>query len=741
MSPKRREFLKAAGASSIAGLAGCTGQTENRDETATDTTDIDGTTEAHTSKRETTTTGTEPDDEETPTETEPEPEDQAVIELKAGGTDIWNATDLGHFYYEELSGDFDVRVEAMSLEETSSWAKAGLMVRASLDPASQYVFAMRRPDGETTTQFRPAAGESAKGVYYNGDPLGTLELDEKPDRTWHWQRLEREGDTVRTYVSPDGEHWTLQTEFTDEVQFPETVRVGLAATSHNESEATTALFKGLDGIAPQHDIDLGDPTVEGDVRTTHPSVISLADPDISRSSLTLTADVHLGNNDSTEVRFKYRRVPDSRWTDLGTITVEENGGVEYEVTGLESRRLVQYQAFVDDGDTEFGTAVRFVSTAAPTDGDSDAEGPASAAPHDFADGFVDPAPWLDDSTPIVTITEPDADQFRRAVSADHPRVIVFETSGAVDLDGGELHISRDECWIAGQTAPSPGITLIRGDVHVEANDSVVQHLRSRPGDAGKTGTWQNGAFDVAPGTDNVVLDHLTATWSIDENLSIGYPGTGQVTVSNCLIAEALHNSLHPKGRHGYGSIASPQGSEETAHLGNIWALNSARNPRSGPKGFYGNCMTFYFERAAHLDRDAKNAFIGHLFTGSVDGTNGCIRDGYVYTEDCLTEPEELPLTNIQGALNEPPLMPAGFEAIPGTETEAAALEHVGARPADRTAIDERIVGMIGDRRGHYIDSQTEVGGYPDLAENTRELEIPDSGLRTWLREQALVVEP
>jgi len=61
-----------------------------------------------------------------------------------------------------------------------------------------------------------------------------------------------------------------------------------------------------------------------------------------------------------------------------------------------------------------------------------------------------------------------------------PRLIVFEVGGLINLEGKGLTIEDPDVFIAGQTAPEPGITLIRGGLAIESDRTVLQHLRVRP---------------------------------------------------------------------------------------------------------------------------------------------------------------------------------------------------------------------------------------------------------------------
>ena len=98
---------------------------------------------------------------------------------------------------------------------------------------------------------------------------------------------------------------------------------------------------------------------------------------------------------------------------------------------------------------------------------------------------------------VILVTNLDAKgpgSFRAALEAKGPRIVVFEVGGVIDLGAETLKVAEPYITIAGQTAPSPGITLIRGGIDITAHDVIVQHIRVRPGAAG--GSWRKGP-DVA----------------------------------------------------------------------------------------------------------------------------------------------------------------------------------------------------------------------------------------------------
>ncbi|MFZ2491683.1 MAG: pectate lyase, partial [Thermoanaerobaculia bacterium] len=76
---------------------------------------------------------------------------------------------------------------------------------------------------------------------------------------------------------------------------------------------------------------------------------------------------------------------------------------------------------------------------------------------------------------VTTLAAAGQGSLKQAIQTDGPRLIVFEVGGVIDLAGSTLVVRNPHLTIAGQTAPDPGITLIRGGLVVETHDVVVQH--------------------------------------------------------------------------------------------------------------------------------------------------------------------------------------------------------------------------------------------------------------------------
>src|SRR5262249_49978652 len=110
--------------------------------------------------------------------------------------------------------------------------------------------------------------------------------------------------------------------------------------------------------------------------------------------------------------------------------------------------------------------------------------------------------------------------FRAAIETRGPRIIVFEVAGVIDLNRQTIRIAEPFVTIAGQPAPSPGITFIRGGFDIATNDVVMQHIRIRTGSAGAAilSGWDEDTVSAQAGS-RIIVDHCTLTWGTDENLS------------------------------------------------------------------------------------------------------------------------------------------------------------------------------------------------------------------------------
>lgn len=377
--------------------------------------------------------------------------------------------------------------------------------------------------------------------------------------------------------------------------------------------------------------------------------------------------------------------------------------------------------------------------------------PPEDEPFHYSRGFTQTRGGLDGGVIVVNTLDPSGPgSIREALDATGPRTIVFEVGGVIDLDGQTLAITNPHVSIAGQTAPEPGITFIRGDILVNTHDVIIQHIRTRPGDVGKTRhPWEPDGIATARSMHDIVFDHVTATWAVDENMSVNsprasnnQPATGRVTFSNNLIAEALSQSTHGKGEHSKGSLIMDT-AYDIALFGNFFLHNMARNPmmKVGSSVVVANNLIYNPGKQiiGVEGGPSHSAIVGNTAIDGPDTATNLMfpNRAELFVQDNWRQQTgdlaEVPPGAGQ-TLTEPPLWPANFTAIPAAQAHLSIPFRAGARPAERDPIDRRIVRTYLERNGRIIDSQEEVGGYPVAEPTYRALTLPAAGesIEQWL---------
>jgi len=156
--------------------------------------------------------------------------------IEGDGDDIWGTADGFRFVYLQGEGDCEIMARVTSQENTFSWAKAGVMIRQSLDPGSKHAYMCRTPGNGVAFQWRPSTDGSSNNN--NGGDNGLP----------RWVRLKRVGNTFSGYSAPDSGGkpgtWT-QRGGSVSITMTGTVYVGLAVTSHDYGTLSTAVFDNV----------------------------------------------------------------------------------------------------------------------------------------------------------------------------------------------------------------------------------------------------------------------------------------------------------------------------------------------------------------------------------------------------------------------------------------------------------------------------------------------------------------
>ena len=215
--------------------------------------------------------------------------------------------------------------------------------------------------------------------------------------------------------------------------------------------------------------------------------------------------------------------------------------------------------------------------------------PASAATAAFpgAEGFGTSTPGGRGGTvcKVENLNDSGPGSLRSCVEASGPRYVGFNTGGTIQLKQ-RLTITNPFITIAGQTAPGGGITLAmdpnagtdQGTMQIATNDVVVRYVRFRPGDGGAADDSHDAITIYKTGVKNVVIDHSSFSWAIDENVNT-YDGSNDITISNSIIAEGLSDAGHPTGEHSKGLLSGGVDAHNVSIHHNLFVSNVDRNPQ------------------------------------------------------------------------------------------------------------------------------------------------------------------
>jgi hypothetical protein len=357
---------------------------------------------------------------------------------------------------------------------------------------------------------------------------------------------------------------------------------------------------------------------------------------------------------------------------------------------------------------------------------------------------------------VTNLNKEGPGSLRAALDAKGPRTIVFEVGGVIDLQRSVLNINEPFVTIAGQTAPAPGITLIRGGINIRASQTIVQHIRIRTGVDGQTKAsgWEVDAINVSA-AHHVVIDHCSMSWAIDENMSASGPRfkgktpdewrantSHHVLFSNNFAFEGLAEASHAKGEHSKGSLIHDNVTDVIFYR-NIWAHNVERSPllkggaratiannliyNPGAKAVHYNLMALEWEE--HVYQQGQMNVVGNVMRGGMSTKKalplillGGVGDLALYADDNRAVDQfgqALPLFGRYGETTaqvlwqtKPINWPDGLVLMPMQEVETQLSQLAGARPWNRDKDDVRVLYFIAEGRGTIINDENEVSHYP-----------------------------
>jgi pectate lyase len=345
---------------------------------------------------------------------------------------------------------------------------------------------------------------------------------------------------------------------------------------------------------------------------------------------------------------------------------------------------------------------------------------------------------------VTNLSDRGPGSLRDAVSQDN-RMVLFQVSGTIELKN-KLDISGSNITVAGQTAPGDGICLRGHPLMIDGDNIIVRFLRVRPGDeAGR----EHDAVTIW-GADRVMVDHCSLSWSTDSVNDVVRDSTN-ITVQWCIISEPLNQSVHSKGSHGYGTGwgSGPEGGSTFHH--NLLAHCNSRSPRLGGEQHAlldVRCNVIYNmgDGWAYGGEHARVNYVGNyyrpgpstarpdkIFRVSNPGTRMFLRDNMVDGHPEVSQDNPLGLIIDDGIDREALLLDKPF-VLPHVATGSAevsleeVLQYAGAVMPNRDAVDRRIVDDVRNRTGKIINSQNDVGGWPELNSGEPRVDSDQDGL-------------
>lgn len=363
---------------------------------------------------------------------------------------------------------------------------------------------------------------------------------------------------------------------------------------------------------------------------------------------------------------------------------------------------------------------------------------------------------------VTNLNDSGEGSLRVAIEASEPRTVVFRVSGTIVLES-PLSIKNPYITIAGQTAPGEGICIRKYPISIDADHVIIRYLRVRLGDE------SGGDYDAVSSrfTKHIILDHISASWSVDECMSIYH--CDSITVQWCLVTESMSKSNHIKGSHGFGGI---WGSNYGTYHHNLLAHHSSRNPRmasgSGNTDYRNNVIynwgyqSLYGGEKLQKGSDKFNFSNFNIVANyykpgpaTKPGTvkyriaNPSFRNGndfgkWYISDNVVKGNEDISVDNWNGGVQteisfekirlEKPWVSMPINQHTAEEAYKIVLDNVGAILPKRDIIDERIIKEV---RGCYatyegrsykkehqvadstkvcgiIDTQNDVGGWPKL---------------------------
>jgi len=345
---------------------------------------------------------------------------------------------------------------------------------------------------------------------------------------------------------------------------------------------------------------------------------------------------------------------------------------------------------------------------------------------------------------VTSLEDSGPGTLREACEAGGARTIVFNVAGIIKLKT-PISVRAPYLTIAGQTAPGDGVCVAGETFAIDTHDVIIRHMRFRRGSTDVT------RRDDALGGDpmgNIIIDHCSVSWGLDENLSMyrnmftanENSETQKLPAANITIQNTISSEGLDTYNHAFGSTI---GGLNSTFLRNLWANNVARNPSIGMYGdftFANNVLFNWWNRSVDGGdfRSMYNIINNYYKPGPITPEED-IRHRILKPEAGWYEPRTFGRAYVDGNFvvgspkvsqdnweggvqpgglsdeeqkahfayirQDEPFKAAYFTLLSAEDAYDFVLEHVGAVLPKRDAVDTRIIRQVKTGKIDYQDGQ------------------------------------
>jgi pectate lyase len=362
---------------------------------------------------------------------------------------------------------------------------------------------------------------------------------------------------------------------------------------------------------------------------------------------------------------------------------------------------------------------------------------------------------------VTNLNDAGPGSLRAAMEAPGRRFVVFKVSGNIEVRE-QIVVDDPYLTVAGQTAPGGGITLKAADdntsglVDISTHDVVIRFMRFRTGaPPSVTGENLDGVNIWRDTGHDVVIDHNSFSWAVDENVSI-WDDAHDITFSWNIIAQGLRESTHPDGEHSKGLLVSGDATRDISVHHNLFAHNTARNPQVTSPGrvqVVNNVVFNYGDSALQTSNPygpPQAEIVGNYFKAGPDSDPERYEIDAYPIEDVGEWSLHLkgnvgphgtadgPQTNLVSPEDRGLVVEAAPLDLPDVTTTSAeqasedVLMGAGARIPYLDPVDDQVIDDVHDERGGMINDESEVGGWPTLPAKEPPVDSDSDGMPdTW----------